>query len=127
MDWSLVIAVAALAVTALGVTITYADLDETKRAWLNAFWSRALNWIAVAFSLGFSILNVVAFWLSHGPINRSSVITLGLHFFNLGIWSFLPLLSKGADHVMAERSALRARVSLLEAQVQTLTSPPRDR
>lgn len=127
MDWSLVIAGAALVVTVFGVTITYANLDDPKRAWLNAFWSRALNWAAVALALGFSILNVVAFWLSDGPISRSSVITLGLHFFNLGIWSFLLLLSKGTDHVIAERAALRARVSLLEAQMQTLTSSPRDR
>lgn len=126
MDWSLGIAIMSLLVAAVVGTIGYAALDDDKRARFYAFWGRVVNGAMLFVAVGFSLFTVGAFWVSNEPITRSSIIVLGLHFFNLAIWTFLLVLWKGADQVRAERATIRERVSLLEAQVQALKSPPRD-
>jgi protein-S-isoprenylcysteine O-methyltransferase Ste14 len=120
MDWSLVIAAAALVVTVVVATINYAALDDTKRERFGVLWKKILNVGVVILAVGISILTVLAFWLSDKPISRSSIVVLGMHFFNLGIWLalwFLSFLARNMSDARSERKALRERLTALELQL----------
>lgn len=52
MDWNQLMGAAALAVSAVAMTINYAALDDAKRARVGAFWARAINVGAVVLALG---------------------------------------------------------------------------
>lgn len=120
MDWSLLTGAAALAVSAVAVTINYAALDDAKRARFGALWERVFNLGAVVLSIGISLITVLVFWLSDGPISRSSVVNLVIHVFNLGVWAtlwFLASAAKSMANAKAERNSLQERVVALEVQL----------
>ncbi|CAN7767536.1 hypothetical protein LJR039_007378 [Pseudorhodoferax sp. LjRoot39] len=120
MDWNQLMGAAALAVSAVAMTINYAALDDAKRARVGAFWARAVNVGAVVLALGISLITILVFWLSDGPISRSAVVNLGIHFFNLGIWAtlwFLSIAAKSMANAKTERKALQERVVALEVQL----------
>lgn len=120
MDWSQLMAAAALAASVVAGTINYAALDDTKRARFGALWARAFSLGAVVLAIGISLITILVFWLSGGPISRSAVVNLGIHFFNLGIWAtlwFLSIAAKSMANAKAERKALQDRVVALENQL----------
>ncbi len=120
MDWNQLMGAAALAISAVAMTINYAALDDAKRARIDAFWARAVNVGAVVLAIGISLITILVFWLSDGPISRSAVVNLGVHFFNLGIWAtlwFLSIAVKSIANAKAERKALQERVAALEIQL----------
>ncbi|MDQ0040854.1 hypothetical protein [Variovorax boronicumulans] len=125
MDLSLLSFIVGTVIAVIGLSIPIAALEESKRNSLVRFWKRWIKIVFLVILLVNSAFGIWLFWHTTGLPSRGQILVLLLHVFNLlGVpfILFMTAMDRVLDVRNAKRSELEEKVSILELQVQSLTS-----
>jgi len=120
MEVTTVVSIVGVCLAVFTVTMTLANMEPEKRAWLWTLWKR---WLSLAFYTVLFVnspIGILTFWFGDGPPTRGAVIALLLHFFNLCaglVFLFMEQTEKALVARNAKREELEAKVRALEDHV----------
>lgn len=127
MEVTTVVSIVGVCLTVFTVTMTLANMEPEKRAWLWKLWKR---WLSLAFYTVLFVnspIGILTFWFGDGPPSRGAVIALLLHFFNLCaglVFLFMEKTEKALIARNARREDLEAKVERLEIELRRASGLP---